>query len=63
MAATMREVLGIDGSKPTMPRNKPEAVKDDELALIAAWADAFEAAHEGGAHESLRGHEGHGGKH
>jgi hypothetical protein len=63
MAATMREVLGIDGSKPTMPKNKPGAVKGDELALIAAWADAFEASHEGGAHEGMPGHEGHGDKH
>jgi hypothetical protein len=61
MAETIRKVLGIDGSKPTMPKNKPGSVKGDELTLIAAWADAFQASHEGGAHEGMPGHEGHGG--
>ncbi len=53
----VRKVLGIDGSKPTMPKNKPGTVKGDERALFAAWADAFDASHAGGAHE------GHGGGH
>ncbi|MBA3540627.1 MAG: c-type cytochrome [Deltaproteobacteria bacterium] len=47
----IREVLAIGGGKPTMPKNKPGAVKGDELAAIAAWADAFDASHAGGAHE------------
>jgi len=47
MATTIRKVLAIGGGKPTMPANKKGAVKGDELALIAAWADAFEAAHKG----------------
>lgn len=55
----IRKSLGIDGGKPTMPYNKKGAVKGDELALIAAWADAFDAAHEGGAHEGHTGHGGH----
>lgn len=59
MAATIRTVLGIDGGKATMPKGKPGTVKGDDLALIAAWADAFQASHEGGAHEGLPGHEGH----
>ena len=54
----VRTVLGVDGSKPTMPKNKPGIVKGDELALFAAWADAFDASHAGGAHE---GHGGGGG--
>ena len=41
----IREVLAIGGGKATMPKGKPGAVKGDELALIAAWADAFDAAH------------------
>ena len=45
MAATIRKVLAIGGGKPTMPADKKGAVKGAELALIAAWADAFEAAH------------------
>jgi len=55
----IRHALGIDGSKPTMPKSKPGAVKGDELALIAAWADAFDASHEGGAHQGPDGHGGH----
>ncbi len=51
----VRKVLGIGGGKPTMPFDHPGAVKGDELALIAAWADAYDKAHEGGAHAD-RGH-------
>jgi hypothetical protein len=58
----VRKVLGLDGSKPTMPADKKGAVKGDELALIAAWADAFDKAHAGGAHAD-RGHGDHGGGH
>jgi hypothetical protein len=58
-AKHVRKVLGIDGSKPSMPADKKGAVKGDELALIAAWADAFDKAHEGGAHEGAPGHETH----
>lgn len=56
----VRKVLGIDGSKPTMPKNKPGIIRGDELALFSAWADAFDASHAGGAHE---GHGGDGGGH
>lgn len=63
MSATIRKVLGIDGSKVTMPKDKPGAVKGDELALVAAWADAFDASHAGGAHAGMPGHEGHGASH
>ena len=45
MARTIRKVLGIGGGKPTMPADHKGAVKGDELAAIAAWADAFDAAH------------------
>lgn len=51
IAKEIRKALGIDGSKPTMPFDDKGAVKGDDLALIAAWADAFDAAH---------AHEGHG---
>lgn len=51
VGAEVRKSLGIGGGKPTMPRDKPGAVKGDELALVAAWADAFDASHAGGAHE------------
>ena len=56
----IRKSLGIDGSKPTMPFDKKGAVKGDELALIKAWTEAFDASHKGGAHE---GHGEHGHKH
>ncbi|MEJ7598384.1 MAG: hypothetical protein WKG01_10775 [Kofleriaceae bacterium] len=56
LGEAVRDVLGLTGDKPTMPKGKPGAVKGDDLALIAAWADAFDAAHKGGAHEG-QGHD------
>jgi mono/diheme cytochrome c family protein len=46
----IRTVLAIGGGKPTMPKGKAGAVKGDDLAAIAAWADAFDAAAAAGAH-------------
>lgn len=60
ISGEIREVLGLTGKKPTMPPDKKGAVKGEELELIKAWADAFDASHEGGAHE---GHDQHGGGH
>lgn len=56
---TIRKSLGIDGSKPTMPRQKPGSVMGADLQLVKEWADAFDAAHPraGGSED------GHGGKH
>lgn len=59
ISAEIRKTLGMTGEKPRMPFDKPGAVKGDELALIGAWADAFDKAHAGGAHEG-GGHD-HGG--
>ncbi len=56
----IRKSLGIDGSKPTMPFDNKGSVKGEDLALIAKWADAFDAAHAGGAHV---GHGDHGHEH
>jgi hypothetical protein len=58
----VREVLGLTGKKPTMPADKKGAVQGAELDLVKAWADAFEASHEGGAHEG-QGHHGGGNEH
>ena len=55
MGATIRKVLAIDGGKATMPADKKGAVKGDELALIKAWSEAFDA-HAGGAHDGVPGH-------
>lgn len=60
ISASIRKSLGITGTKVTMPYDKRGAVKGADLALIAAWADAFDAAHAGGAHE---GHGSHDHKH
>jgi hypothetical protein len=51
ITAEVRKALGIGGGKATMPKDHPGAVQGDDLALIAAWADAWDRAHEGGAHE------------
>lgn len=60
ISSEVREVLGLTGKKPTMPADKKGAVKGEELELIEAWADAFDASHKGGAHE---GHGDHAGDH
>jgi hypothetical protein len=60
ISSHIRKALGIDGSKPTMPADNKGVVKGDELALIAAWADAFDASHKAGAHEGHGQHQ-HGG--
>ena len=49
-APDIRKALGIGGGKATMPRNKPGAVKGDDLAAISAWLDAWDAAEAAGAH-------------
>jgi mono/diheme cytochrome c family protein len=56
ISGEIRKALAIGGGKATMPFDKKGAVKGDELALIAAWADAFDASHKGGAHEGHGGH-------
>lgn len=53
---TVREVLGVGGGKPTMPYGNAGVVKGDELALIVAWTEAFDASHAGGAHVGMPGH-------
>ena len=63
ITATIRKSLAIGGGKATMPKNKPGSLTADELAAVAAWADAFDASHEGGAHEGMPGHDGHDGHH
>jgi hypothetical protein len=55
ISTKIRKVLAIGGGKPTMPKDDLGAVEGDELSLIAAWADAHDKAHAGGAHED-RGH-------
>ena len=62
ISGEIRKSLGITGGKkPTMPADNKGAVKGEDLALIAAWADAFDKSHAAGAHAS-GGHD-HGHKH
>jgi hypothetical protein len=56
VSGAIRKVLAIGGGKATMPADAKGAVKGEELALIATWADAFDASHAGGAHEGMEGH-------
>ena len=47
----VRKVLAIDGAKkPTMPFDKPGSVKGDDLALIKAWTEAWQASGAAGNH-------------
>ena len=46
----VREVLGLAGTKATMPSDAPGSVTGDDLAKIKAWADAWDAADTAGAH-------------
>ncbi|MBP6627842.1 MAG: hypothetical protein KA297_00335 [Kofleriaceae bacterium] len=57
ITTTIGHVLGIDGAKPTMPADKPGSVKGDDLALVEAWIEAYNAADEGGAHAEGAGHD------
>src|SRR5690348_4015648 len=64
--AEVREALGASGKPATMPDNDPGAVKGDDLALVLAWADAFDKAHPGAAtqqdddDDSMKGMDMHG---
>lgn len=39
-----RKSLGGNGGKQTMPKDSPESVGPDDLAVMLRWADAFELA-------------------
>jgi len=56
LTATLRHVVGLDGARPSMPPNNRGGVADADLARIAAWADAYDAADEGGAHLGRAGY-------
>ena len=64
MGSLTREVLGVTGDKPTMPRDKKGALKGEELALIVAWTEAFDRSHAAGLHKhhEQQGHQ-HGHQH
>lgn len=56
---TIRKVLGVGGSKPSMPKDKPGVVKGEELERVVAWSKAFDSGsgqqgqhegHDAGAH-------------
>lgn len=51
LADTIRAVLGVTGDEATMPADDPGSVQGEELAIILAWADAFERSHAAGLHE------------
>lgn len=57
ITSVIREVLGASGEKATMPRDKPGAVKGDELKLVLAWADAYDRAHPTKAGEHHHDHD------
>jgi mono/diheme cytochrome c family protein len=54
---TIRKVLAVDGSKATMPSNKPGSVTGADRDAIAAWAKAWDAAQAAGAHPTSSHHD------
>ena len=62
VGATIREVLGVAGEKPTMPKDAPGRVKGAELEAIVEWSQAFDKAHAAGLHDHGE-HKGHGDHH
>jgi hypothetical protein len=44
IGAEIRAVLGATDNEPTMPPDNPGVVRGEELALVLAWADAFDRA-------------------
>lgn len=44
IAGTIREVLGANGEKATMPQGRPGVVKGEDLQRVIDWADAVERA-------------------
>jgi len=56
LGPTIRKVLAIGGGKATMPNGKPGTVTGDDLAAIAAWTKAWDAAQAAGAHPASPPH-------
>lgn len=54
ISSTIREVLGADGQPATMPKDRPGAVRGDDLRIILEWAEAFERAHAAADHSEHR---------
>jgi hypothetical protein len=44
VAAMVRTSVGATGKRATMPKNAPGTLKGEDLALVLAWADAFDRA-------------------
>ena len=59
MPATIRKVLGQDGKRATMPRDKPGIVQGDDLKLILEWADAAERTRTSTPPDTHESHEHH----
>jgi plastocyanin len=57
---TVREVLGVDGGKATMPADQPGAVEGAELEAVVEWSRAFDRAHEAGLHPAAEKPHDHG---
>tara|TARA_R110002096_G_scaffold436086_1_gene667141 strand:- start:26814 stop:27146 length:333 start_codon:yes stop_codon:yes gene_type:complete len=58
LGKTIRNSLGASGSPATMPASDPGSVQGEELRLVLAWADAFDAAAAAGVgyHANAGGH-------
>jgi len=48
LGQAIRVVIGGAGTPATMPKDDPGSMKGDDLKVLLAWADAFDAAREAG---------------
>jgi mono/diheme cytochrome c family protein len=53
ISVAIREVLGMVGGDPSMPKDDPGAVQGEQLALVIAWADAFDRANDTGVQQGV----------
>ena len=62
LGKSIRKVLGVDGTKATMPKDDPGSLQGKELELIVGWTKAWDrAAAAGVGHHSKSAPDGHSG--
>ena len=55
----IRNALGVDGSKVTMPKDDKGAVTGEQLKLVVAWSHAYDALKQSDTNSHEQGHHEH----